>query len=150
MADRKVIPGKFVWFELATRDAKKAQGFYGEVLGWKTAPFKLGNASYDMILTDTSMDTMVGGYVEPQDDRQAHWLSYVSVEDVDKAAQAAKASGGKIIDPPSDMPTIGRRARITDPQGAEICLFRNLEGDSPDHEASQGQFFWNELHTPKP
>jgi predicted enzyme related to lactoylglutathione lyase len=35
MAERKQIPGKFVWFELISRDAKKAQAFYGEVLGWK-------------------------------------------------------------------------------------------------------------------
>src|SRR2546422_7593356 len=33
MSNRKLLPGKFVWFELVSRDAKKAQAFYGEVLG---------------------------------------------------------------------------------------------------------------------
>ena len=33
MSDRKLLPGKFVWFELVSSDAKKAQAFYGEVLG---------------------------------------------------------------------------------------------------------------------
>src|SRR5713226_963425 len=41
MTDRKLIPGKFVWFELASSDAKKAQAFYGEVLGWKVKPFPM-------------------------------------------------------------------------------------------------------------
>jgi predicted enzyme related to lactoylglutathione lyase len=150
MTDRKIIPGKFVWFELATNDAKKAQSFYGEALGWKTAPFQLGSASYDMILTGTTMDTMIGGYVAPRGNQRSHWISYVSVHDVDKAGQLATANGGKVIEPPSDMPTIGRRARIADPLGTEICLFHNVNGDPPDQPATQGRFIWNELHTPKP
>jgi predicted enzyme related to lactoylglutathione lyase len=32
MSERKPIPGKFVWFELITSDAKKAQTFFKEVL----------------------------------------------------------------------------------------------------------------------
>lgn len=31
MTDRKLLPGKSVWFELVSRDAKKAQAFDGEV-----------------------------------------------------------------------------------------------------------------------
>ena len=33
MSDRKMLPGKFVWFEHVSKDAQKAQEFYGEVLG---------------------------------------------------------------------------------------------------------------------
>ena len=42
MADRKLLPGKFVWFELVTKDAKRAQAFYGDVLGWKVSAFPDG------------------------------------------------------------------------------------------------------------
>ena len=31
MSDRKRLPGKFVWFELVSKDPKKAQAFYGDV-----------------------------------------------------------------------------------------------------------------------
>ena len=48
MSDRKPLPGKFVWFEHLSRDPKKAQGFYGGVLGWKVAPFPMGEATYDI------------------------------------------------------------------------------------------------------
>ncbi len=34
MSDRKPLPGKFVWFQLESKDARKAQAFYGE----KTPP----------------------------------------------------------------------------------------------------------------
>jgi predicted enzyme related to lactoylglutathione lyase len=150
MANRKQLPGKFVWFELVTRDARKAQAFYGEVLGWKTRPFAMGSVSYDMICTGDSLDTMIGGYAAPSRDQPAHWISYVSVEDVDAAARAATASGGKVIDAPTDLPGVGRSARIADPQGAQICLFRNNDGDPPDQDAPLGTFFWNELHTTDP
>ena len=94
MSDRKLLPGKFVWFELVTRDAKKAQAFYGEVLGWKVVPFPLGNFTYEMIYAGDTPDTMIGGYAPPKNDRQpSHWSSSVSVEDVDATAKAAIARG---------------------------------------------------------
>jgi predicted enzyme related to lactoylglutathione lyase len=94
---------------------------------------------------------MIGGYAEPRTARPSHWISYVSVEDVDQAAKLAADSGGKIVEPPSDIPSVGRRARIADPQGAEISLFRSSTGDPPDvEETPVGQFFWNELHTTDP
>jgi predicted enzyme related to lactoylglutathione lyase len=150
MADRKQLPGKFVWFELSTRDARKAQAFYGEVLGWKTKAFPMGSASYDMICTGEGLDTMIGGYAAPRGEGPARWLAYVSVEDVDAAARVAAANGGKVIEPPADLPGVGRSARIADPQGAELCLFRNKDGDPPDQDAPLGTFFWNELHTTDP
>ena len=106
MADRKQLPGKFVWFELVSKDAKKAQAFYGEVLGWKVQPFPMGNSTYEMIYAG---DTMIGGYATPKSDRQpAHWISYVSVEDVDATVKAATANGGKVVEAPYDIPTVGR------------------------------------------
>lgn len=149
MSDRKSLPGKFVWFELVTREPKKAQAFYAEVLGWRTQAFPMGPVSYEMIYAG---DTMLGGYAAPTSNTQpSHWIAYVSVPDVDAAAKVVVAKGGKIVEPPSDIPTVGRRARIADPQGAEVCLFKSSTGDPADVPmAPQGWFFWNELHTPDP
>jgi uncharacterized protein len=149
MADRKLLPGKFVWFELVSRDAKKAQAFYGEVLGWKVEPVPMGGSTYDTILAG---DTMLGGYAAPNKAGQpSHWISYVSVEDVDAAANAAARNGGKVVDAPSDLPGVGRTARIADPQGAELRLFNNVTGDPEDTlSAPAGRFIWNELHTGDP
>jgi len=70
MSNRKLLSGKFVWFELVSRDAKKAQAFYGEVLGWKVALFPMGNVNYEMILAGDTLDTMIGGYSAPKNGRQ--------------------------------------------------------------------------------
>ena len=150
MSDRKLIPGKFVWFEHLSRDPKKAQEFYSEVLGWKVAPFPMGDSTYDMILAGDTLDAMIGGYAEPKNGRQpSHWISYVSVEDVDAAAKLAAANGGKVVEGPFDIPDVGRTAGIVDPQGAELSLFKNATGDPPDAPSAPGpRFCWNELHTP--
>ncbi len=148
MTDRKLLPGKFVWFELVSRDAKKAQAFYGEVLGWKVEPFPMGDFTYEMIHAG---DTMIGGYAAPKSDRQpSHWISYVSVEDVDATAKAATANGGKVVEAPSEIPGAGRMARIADPQGAELCLFKSAAGDPADALPPPGGWCWNELHTSDP
>lgn len=148
MSDRKLLPGKFVWFELVSRDPKKAQSFYAEVLGWKVSPFPMGNATYDMIQVG---DTMLGGYASPKrDGERSHWISYVSVEDVDAAAASAVENGGKVVEAPFDIPEVGRAARIADPQGAELYLFRNTAGDPPEALPPPGGWVWNELHTADP
>jgi predicted enzyme related to lactoylglutathione lyase len=150
MTANKQLPGKFVWFEHVSKDAKKAQAFFGEVVGWKSQAFPMGASTYDMICTGSTSDTMIGGYATPKAGQSAHWISYCSVEDVDAAVKAATANGGKLIDAPHDTPGVGRMARIADPQGAEICVIKASDGDAPDGQATQGRFFWNELHTTQP
>ncbi len=144
MSDRKQLPGKFVWFEHVSSDAKKAQAFYGEVFAWRTVPYPMGTYSYDMIYVG---ETMIGGYAAPARGQRPHWISYVSVEDVDAAAKAAAANGGTIVDAPFDTPGVGRRARIADPQGAEVSLFKSANGDPADEIGPPGGWCWNELHT---
>ncbi len=151
MTDRKLLPGKFVWFQLESRDTKKAQAFYGEVLGWKVMPFPVGGSTYEMIFTGATADTMIGSYAAPKSDRQpSRWISSVSVEDVDATAKAATANGGKVVEAPFDIPGAGRTARIADPQGAELSVFKSATGDPADAPATPGHFFWNELHTSDP
>ena len=151
MPDLKPIPGKFVWFEHFSNEPRRAQAFYGEVMGWKVASFPMGPSTYDMILRGDNLETMIGGYATPKPGQRSHWISYVSVQDVDATAKAAAANGGRIVEPPHDIPTVGRTARIADPQGGEICPFKSNAGDPPDSpDAPPGSFCWNELHTSDP
>lgn len=146
MSGRKLL-GKFVWFEHLSHDAKEAQEFYREVLGWTARSFPMGESAYDMIYAG---DKMVGGYWTSGDEEPAHWMSFVSVEDVDEAVKRALEGGGKVIAAPHEVPKIARRAVIADPQGAVLSLFRRYEDDPPDAYAKQGEFFWNELRTTDP
>ena len=137
------ISGKFVWIEINTANPKAAQGFYGEVLGWKVQSFPMGSTNYDMI---EAAGTAIGGY-SPQDNAKApaQWLSYLSVDDVDESAKKVVAAGGKVIDAPSDIPTVGRFSKVADPQGAVFYLFRSAQEDRPDPPPAPGHFVWNEL-----
>src|SRR5437870_2148648 len=109
MTDRQLLPGKFVWFELVSAEAKKAQAFYGDVLGWKAVPVPMGDTTYEMICAGDTRDAMIGGYTTPKGAvLRSHWTSYVSVEDVDATAKAAAANGGGVVEAPYDIPTIGR------------------------------------------
>ncbi len=108
----------------------------------------MGDGTYEMICIG---EAMIGGYAQPaRPDQQPHWIAYVSVEDVDAAVEKATARGGAVVDPPSDIPGIGRMARIADPQGAELCLITSVNGDTPDAPAPDGGWLWNELHTTDP
>lgn len=140
------FPGKFVWFELVGADNKKAQAFYGEVLGWKVEPFAMGDQTYDMIKPPDAAP--FGGYSpEPAPGQPPHWISHLSVPDVDRALATATAKGAKVVAPAFDVPTIGRMALITDPTGAAVYLFQGAGEDSPDEPSKPGGVHWNELVT---
>src|SRR2546421_7698443 len=90
----------------SSKDAKKAQAFYGEVLGWKVQPFPMGDSTYEMI---SAGETMIGGYAPfKAGGPPSHWISYVSAEDVDATLKAAVADGGQRIPAPSRIPGPGR------------------------------------------
>jgi uncharacterized protein len=146
MTDRQSLPGKFIWFELVSSDPRPAQAFYSEVLGWKIEPFTVAGFTVDMIYVG---DEMIGSLAEPPGaDQPSRWIACVSIEDVDAAARLAAELGGRVLDQPADVPGAGRMARIADPQGAELYLFRKLTGDPPDGRPTrQGDWMWHELHT---
>lgn len=151
MHTTKLLPGKFVWFELLSKDVKKAREFYGAALGWRVESYTTGSGSYEMIYAGQTSDSMIGGLKQTKGEREpSRWISYVSVEDVDAATMAAVANGGKVIAAPRDIPDVGRTAGITDPRWAELYLLHNLKGDPPDGDVPPGRFIWNELHTDEP
>jgi predicted enzyme related to lactoylglutathione lyase len=140
--------GRFVWYELLTRDPKAAINFYTSVAGWKTQPFAEGN-DYVMWVGEQGP---LGGVMQLPDEvakmgAPPHWMAHVQVENVDTTASQAKKLGGTIHKEPEDIPTVGRFAVIGDPQGAFISVFKP---DAPMtlHDSSKaGELCWNELMT---
>lgn len=141
--------GRFVWFELVTKDAIAAKRFYPEVLGWKLAEMDMGpGGKYAMF---NAGEVGVGGISmdPPQAGVPDHWISYVSVDDVDSTAKKVTAAGGEVLAEAFDIPTIGRMQPVADPTGAAFVLFK---GASADKEAATGpgSIHWNELSTSDP
>src|SRR5262245_60725251 len=100
-------PGKWVWFELVTPDAGRAQAFYRVVLGWKVQSFPLGGLTYEMVYAGS---TMIGGYAAPRrPGERSRWVSCVSVDDVDGTLADAVAFGARMLEPAVDVPGVGCR-----------------------------------------
>ncbi|NOQ83691.1 MAG: VOC family protein, partial [Myxococcales bacterium] len=58
--------GRFVWFELLTKDVDKATSFYPEALPWRIEPIEMQDgSSYTMIKVG---DAGIGGLMTPQGD----------------------------------------------------------------------------------
>ena len=55
---------------------------------------------------------------------QANWMVYFHVADADAAAEKATSLGGAVLIPPFDVPTVGRCALITDPNGVIFRIVR--------------------------
>ena len=116
--------GTFIWNELVTPDQKKSGAFYSELLGWSLREVDAGPAgTYTLFQKDGKE---VAGMMNPTIDytrsRPACWYAYIAVEDVDACAARAAELGGQIIDPPGDIPGVGRICMIADPTGAPVRL----------------------------
>ncbi|HVV85913.1 MAG TPA: VOC family protein [Kofleriaceae bacterium] len=139
--------GRFVWHEHLTPDPKASIAFYTEVVGWKTEAF--GDGGYQMW---ASAQGPMGGVMALPDEAikaggRASWMGHVQVADVDATTARAEKLGGKVCNPPTDIPTVGRFAVVADPQGATISLFKP-GGPMPLHDVNQpGEICWNELVT---
>ena len=143
--------GRFVWYELMTTDPEAAKTFYTTLTGWTTENWEGGPAPYTMWVNGK---TSIGGVMQlPDDARQQgaspHWLAYIATPSVDDTIKEAQESGATVRMGPMDIPTVGRIAVMTDPQGAVFAAYTPAD-EAPGHDGPSqiGEFSWHELATP--
>jgi len=147
LSDRPLI-GKFVWHDLITDDVAAARRFYGGLFGWSFEDSQRpGGGAYTLI---KSRGNYIGGMLQlgdPGDGRDyTRWLGYLSVADVDAAANQVQAAGGSVLAAPHELGRIARAAAVEDPQGAVVGLVRSHVGDPHDAiAAGPGRVVWDEL-----
>ena len=121
----KHAPGSFCWVELATTDGASAKEFYTGLFGWTA---KDDEVAPGMVYTMLQRDGKnVGALYQMRPEMQGippHWLTYVTVDDVDALVAKAQSLGGKVIREPMDVMEIGRMAVIEDPSGATIAFWQ--------------------------
>ena len=120
-------PGTFCWNELMTRDVAGARAFYGSLFGWKAQEMDMGPAgTYTLWMRgkDQAGGCMAMPSALAASGARPTWNGYVQVDDVDATARKAASLGAKVCHGPVDIPGIGRFAALTDPQGADICVFK--------------------------
>ncbi|MEN9538957.1 MAG: hypothetical protein RLZZ126_1192 [Pseudomonadota bacterium] len=145
------LPGKFVWFEHVSNDPTKARSFYGALVGWVIQDIPMGEQSYSMIFNGgTARENGIGGFRTATAGIPNHWISYLSVPDVDRAHASAVSAGAQSLMAPAAMGP-GRASGICDPAGALLALWKGGEGDPADVEKTPfGGWFWNEHYSADP
>jgi predicted enzyme related to lactoylglutathione lyase len=114
--------GDFSWHELATTDAKAAMEFYTNLFGWEAGPVHdMGSAgSYHLFFHEGNQ--YGGMYVSDSAGTGPSWLCYITVDDVGKAAAAAKNAGGRVMNGPMEVPGGSWVAQVLDAEGAPFAV----------------------------
>ena len=143
--------GKFVWFDLFTHDLQSTSLFYEALFGWS---FEETNSKGEIVKTILNNGVPIANavYIKQQDPNvnESQWLSYISVEDVDKATKVADKNNGTVYFKPQDLKNRGRVSAVIDPQKAIFGLVTATGGDPLDSDFLVNQFLGSELWTKNP
>ena len=140
--------GKFIWFDLFTRDLSGACDFYGQLFGWSFEETAPGNATLKTIRYE---GIPIGNAAQIDSRRditaESRWFSFMSVADVDQTVERITKNGGSVHIPPKDLPHRGRLALLHDPQGALFAVLTASKGDPPDRPFVPNCWIGSELWT---
>ena len=117
-------PGTACWNELATRDTGVAGKFYTRVFDWTERTQEMGPTTYTSFMQG---EVPSGGMLKMTEEWAGippHWMVYFAVADCDASAASARALGGEVKVPPTDIPKVGRFAILQDPQGAMFSIIK--------------------------
>jgi uncharacterized protein len=139
------LPGTPSWVDLTTPDKSGSKAFYSALFGWDV--IEMGPEAGDYAMFTKKGKRVAGLGPTMSEGQPASWTTYVSVDDADAIAEAAKKAGGSLIMEPMDVMDAGRMAMFTDSTGAVIAAWqpRLTKGAELANEA--GAFCWNELQT---
>ncbi|HEX2203604.1 MAG TPA: VOC family protein [Longimicrobium sp.] len=114
--------GSFVWNELAAADPAAARDFYAAALGWTFEPFDLPDGPYWVAKAGGRVVAGIGGLdtAAVPGTAASTWFAFVEVDDVDVRLAKAVELGATVVQPPVDVPMVGRVAVLRDPTGAPI------------------------------
>ena len=150
-ATHQYTPGRWVWGDLVTSDVAVAAEFYAKVFGWtyETYGGEDDRDTYTLVLAN---GLPIGGMVfdtrAVKDGKpSARWVALVSVPDVQAAATAVEAHGGRIIVPPKMLGERGETAVLQDPEGAVFGALRSRNGDPADYAGDINEWVWLDLWT---
>ncbi len=138
--------GRFLWYDTMTTDVQGAIAFYTKVTGWGTQTWNGTGEPYHMWANG---DRPIGGLMKMPPDVPAppHWLGYIGTPDVDATAARAKQLGATIMVPPTEIPTVGKFAVLSDPQGVVFAAFTPASAAMPLQAPGVGDISWHELAT---
>jgi len=138
------LTGKIVWHDLFTRDVFTAREFYTKLFGWSYQTYRSGAKTYTLL---THKGKSMAGIVElePGNQNENQWISYISVIDVQQAFAHVTGNGGKVLLSPRMFHQQGDLAIFTDPEGAAFGVLNSMSGDPEDVMAQPNEWIWADL-----
>jgi uncharacterized protein len=127
MEKHEVKEGEVCWNELYAADPEAALAFYEKIFGWKVLQtMDMGDMGKYRIFGQG--ETQYGGVMKvPQPQMPPSWCYYVETGDLDAAVARSTSKGAKIMMGPMPVPSGGRVAILTDPQGAAYALHQGAK-----------------------
>ena len=110
------------WQDLWTSDQPAAAAFYADLFGWKQeGAMPMGDGREYQFLAN-GQGTFGGLGTALADGRGPRWEIYLGVDDIDRAAKAVEAGGGKLLGQPNPVPGGDFAVHAQDPQGAHFGI----------------------------
>lgn len=113
--------GEITHIEFPADDVDRAKKFHEAVAGWKFQEME-GFSGYHMFRTGEGTG---GGLGKRGENVGSVVRTYITVPKLAAAVKAAEQHGGKLVQPPTDVPGRGRYAAVLDSEGSEIGLWEN-------------------------
>ncbi len=125
------MPNNISFFAVHADDLPRARQFYEEVFGWKFRAW--GPPGFFLIATGDENDPGIEGALQQRHEvvpgqRIQGYECTISVDDIDETEAAVVASGGKVVLPKCEIPTVGWIMKIQDPEGNIVCLKQAAAG----------------------
>jgi predicted enzyme related to lactoylglutathione lyase len=115
-------PVSFAWADLITPDKDRAKEFYGGLFGWTGEDTGEEFGFYTLVKLG---DEQIAGMMNPnQPETPPVWMPYFDVTDADAVTSAATEAGAQVMMPVTPIPTVGRFAVLSDPQGALFAVLQ--------------------------
>jgi predicted enzyme related to lactoylglutathione lyase len=106
---------RIVHFELPADEPEVLVQFYRDLFGWTIQ--KVPIPGFDYWMCQTGEGPGIDGAITRRLLPQQAIINYVNVDEIEAAAERAKALGGKVIVPKTAVPGVGWYCVALDPQG---------------------------------
>jgi predicted enzyme related to lactoylglutathione lyase len=119
--------GAIMWVDQTSPNAPELLEFYKQVVGWTVTPVAMGDYD-DWCVNEPATGKAVAGICNARGvnaDLPPGWIVYVTVDDVDAAAERAVALGGEVLRPPSPPSSSARYCIVRDPGGSVVALYQS-------------------------
>ncbi len=147
-ATNEHLPGKVVWADLFTNDAKRARRFYERVFDWDWRIITRSPQHYGLLHNDGEAIAGIAHRDAPDGHSEyGRWVYYVSADDIRKTGSAIVAKGGEELLPYGNHAKRGEFAIYAGPHQEIFGIIRSSSGDPEDYRSRIGDWIWWQLFT---